>query len=211
VNEPQSQAALVIWCADPALRKRAVEPLADISHAIEPSWTLACERLRQEPCSALLMVVAEPDPQTASRITTVRDLAAAVCVWVGSNAPTGVVVEWMQRGAAAVASCQSPSSLLRDSIAATIQQRDANRRRREKRLRLTHRFGQLTDEERTILTLVYRGLTNQQIAEHLDLSLRTIESRRSRVAQKLEAKTFVELVTIVNDGVREGLLQVQGT
>ena len=52
----------------------------------------------------------------------------------------------------------------------------------------------LSEREREILTLFARGLTHRQIAEALRLSVKTVETYRSRLGDRFGARTRAELV-----------------
>ena len=52
----------------------------------------------------------------------------------------------------------------------------------------------LTDREREVLRLIALGHTNAEIAEQLYLSIRTVETHRAHIQQKLGASTRAELV-----------------
>lgn len=52
----------------------------------------------------------------------------------------------------------------------------------------------LSSRELEILTLFAEGSTNQEIAEKLFISIRTVESHKNHIMQKLELKTTVDLV-----------------
>jgi two-component system response regulator NreC len=65
----------------------------------------------------------------------------------------------------------------------------------------------LSDREREVLRLLARGHTNQEIAKMLYLSVRTIETHRAHIMQKLRLKTRAELVSYAID---QGLLQERG-
>ncbi|PLX11799.1 MAG: DNA-binding response regulator [Marinilabiliales bacterium] len=53
---------------------------------------------------------------------------------------------------------------------------------------------QLTKRESEILKLFAEGLTNKEIADQLYISIRTVESHKNHIMQKLEFKSTVELV-----------------
>jgi two-component system, NarL family, response regulator NreC len=57
----------------------------------------------------------------------------------------------------------------------------------------------LTDREREVLRLLALGHTNQEIAEMLYLSVRTAETHRARIMQKLRLSTRAELVRYAID------------
>ena len=57
----------------------------------------------------------------------------------------------------------------------------------------------LTHREIDVLRLLVRGNTNRQIAELLDLSIRTVESHRANLMGKLGLSSRVELVTYAEE------------
>jgi two-component system response regulator NreC len=57
----------------------------------------------------------------------------------------------------------------------------------------------LTDREVEVLRLIALGHTNSEIAEQLYLSIRTVESHRSHIQQKLRLSTRAELVRYALD------------
>lgn len=57
----------------------------------------------------------------------------------------------------------------------------------------------LSERETEVLRLLGRGLTNQAIAEELDLSPKTVATYRARVAEKLGLKTTAEFVQYAVD------------
>lgn len=52
----------------------------------------------------------------------------------------------------------------------------------------------LTNREQEIVTLVVDGLTNKEIADKLCISIRTVDSHKNNLMQKLHLKSSVELV-----------------
>jgi DNA-binding NarL/FixJ family response regulator len=62
----------------------------------------------------------------------------------------------------------------------------------------------LTDREREVLRLLALGHTNQEIAKMLFISVRTAETHRAHVMQKLRLSSRAELV---RHALREGLLE----
>jgi two-component system response regulator NreC len=65
----------------------------------------------------------------------------------------------------------------------------------------------LSDREREVLRLLALGHTNQEIAKMLYLSVRTVETHRAHIMQKLRLTTRAELVRYAID---EGLLEEPG-
>jgi two-component system response regulator NreC len=54
----------------------------------------------------------------------------------------------------------------------------------------------LSDREREVLGQVARGYTNQQIADEIGLSVKTVESYRARLMKKLGLKERADLVRL---------------
>jgi DNA-binding NarL/FixJ family response regulator len=63
-------------------------------------------------------------------------------------------------------------------------------------------FSVLTDREREVLQLVAEGHTTKQIASDLHVSVKTIESHRQNIMDKLEIRSIAELTKYA---IREGL------
>lgn len=56
---------------------------------------------------------------------------------------------------------------------------------------------ELTKREKQILDLVLEGLSNKDIAEKIDKSVRTVEAHRFNLMKKMDAKNLAELITKV--------------
>ncbi len=68
---------------------------------------------------------------------------------------------------------------------------------RQTRQRLQSRLLELTERERDVMRLVVEGLPNKLIADQLDISVRTVEVHRSRVFDKMDVKSAVELANLM--------------
>ncbi|HJW24379.1 MAG TPA: response regulator transcription factor [Rhodocyclaceae bacterium] len=68
------------------------------------------------------------------------------------------------------------------------------RTRRQRDTALSHRAGQLTPREREVMRLVVAGKLNKQIADELNISMKTVEAHRARVMEKMDVRTLAELV-----------------
>jgi len=68
---------------------------------------------------------------------------------------------------------------------------------------LARRAATLTTSEREVLLRVLEGMPNKQIAQELDIGLRTVELRRSEIMSKFQANSLPELVRMA---IRAGIL-----
>ncbi|HRT57673.1 MAG TPA: response regulator transcription factor, partial [Candidatus Paceibacterota bacterium] len=57
----------------------------------------------------------------------------------------------------------------------------------------TGTFAQLTDREREVLTLIAEGQSNKEIANHLGIGVRTIETHRERIMRRLNIHSVAGL------------------
>ena len=83
---------------------------------------------------------------------------------------------------------------LLEAIHAAVAQDRKARQERAELFQLQQRYASLTPREREVLSLVVSGLLNKQAAAELGISLVTLQLHRSKVMQKLAAKSFAELV-----------------
>ena len=68
---------------------------------------------------------------------------------------------------------------------------------RDRKRVVCERLGALTQREREVLDLVVAGKMNREIAEFLDISIKTVEAHRARLMEKLEVGSLAELVQAV--------------
>jgi DNA-binding NarL/FixJ family response regulator len=66
-------------------------------------------------------------------------------------------------------------------------------------------LGLLSGREREVFELLVRGFNNEDVASHLGISRRTVETHRSRILRKLHVHSAVELIRLA---ARHGLLGI---
>ena len=64
----------------------------------------------------------------------------------------------------------------------------------KQKLELRTQFTTLSDSERAVLDKMCVGMTNKEIAKELDVSVRTVESRRRRMLEKTQIRSISELL-----------------
>jgi len=86
---------------------------------------------------------------------------------------------------------------LLDSVHRAIEQ-DAQRRGKAMQLaEIENRLKQLTPREQEILNLVVSGKRNKTIAFDLDISQSTVEAHRSKVMEKMQARSLSDLMRMM--------------
>jgi RNA polymerase sigma factor (sigma-70 family) len=68
---------------------------------------------------------------------------------------------------------------------------------RDRKRVVSERLQALTQREREVLDLVVTGKLNREIAEALDISIKTVEAHRARLMEKLEVDSVAGLVQVV--------------
>ncbi len=66
-------------------------------------------------------------------------------------------------------------------------------------------FDTLTDREREVLTYIAQGSSNQQIADALTISIKTVNRHRENIMAKLNLHSRVELV---HYAIEKGLIEI---
>jgi len=66
---------------------------------------------------------------------------------------------------------------------------------------------QLTTREREVLQLIAEGNANREIARLLHISIKTVESHKAHIMEKLNLRTIAELTQYA---IRKGLIQLDG-
>lgn len=59
----------------------------------------------------------------------------------------------------------------------------------------------LTTREKEIITYIYKGLSNKEIAEDLFISPNTVKNHIYNIYKKLEIKNKVELIKLIDRGM----------
>ena len=120
-------------------------------------------------------------------------------IFLTGHADVPMAVDTVKRGAFDF--CEKPFSdnLLVDRVEQALAlskiRMDARHIHTERQTRLS----ELTDRERDVLQLVIEGLPNKLIADQLDISVRTVEVHRSRVFDKMNVKSAVELANLLRE------------
>lgn len=122
--------------------------------------------------------------------------ATTPVIFLSAHATVPIVVRAMKAGAfhffAKPFEEQSLWEVVQDAIASD---QDKCLKRQERQV-LEQRLADVSPFEREVLDLVLRGTPNREIAEKQNVSVRTVELRRSRLMEKLGAKTLADLVRI---------------
>ena len=108
-----------------------------------------------------------------------------------------MAVRAMQQGAADFLEKPFHPNQLRDSIHKAIEQNERCRQEQAQRADLDERLARLTPDEREVMQRIVAGKTNKVIAAELDISVRTVQFRRSSIMEKLQVKSRAALMELI--------------
>ncbi|GLR12569.1 MULTISPECIES: response regulator transcription factor [Chitinimonas] len=86
------------------------------------------------------------------------------------------------------------------SLVENCLQLDTERRAAwDSRRQIERRLAELTPREKEVMALFLDGKLNKQIADELDISMKTVEVHRARVLEKMGVKSAVELANLLKE------------
>jgi two-component system response regulator DctR len=120
-------------------------------------------------------------------------------IFLTGHADVPTAVNMVKRGAFDF--CEKPFSdnALVDRVEEALRRSAGCLAAQRARGALQNRLADLTERERDVMRLVAKGLPNKLIADQLAISVRTVEVHRSRVFDKMEVKSAVELANLLRD------------
>jgi FixJ family two-component response regulator len=119
-------------------------------------------------------------------------------VFITGHGDVSTTVQAMRCGAIEVLTKPLREQQLLDAVHLGIE-RDRGRRQRATLVaELEERCNSLTPRERELLALVVTGRPNKQIAHELKVSEMTVKVHRSQIMRKMQAKSLVDLVRMVD-------------
>jgi two-component system response regulator FixJ len=116
---------------------------------------------------------------------------------VTAFADTPLAVRAMRGGAVTFLEKPCSDHELWDAIRESLARDAAQRAAQATQQQFRDRLAKLTGEEQQVLDMLIEGKPNKLIAKELDVSLRTVESRRHNVFLKTGTSTVAELVRLV--------------
>ena len=117
-------------------------------------------------------------------------------IFVSGHADVPIVVRAFRAGALDFIEKPYNQQLLLDSVQQALATRAPTlAAHTDQRLHVVQeRLASLTPRERDVLLPLVRGYTNREMAEQLEISVKTIDLYRSRVMRRMQAETLAELV-----------------
>jgi FixJ family two-component response regulator len=187
---------------------RAITCLLESAGYIVEAFSSARDFLKREPHSGfgcLIVDLRMPEITGLGLLEALRRADNTLSViFLSGFGDVSSAVKAMKAGAFDFLTKPVDEQKLFQTIAEAVKKSGEARQVQREKKELRRRFARLTPREREVCGFVVRGLPNKQIAGELGIVEKTIKLHRSRVMEKLEASSLVELVRIV-DGTDEGM------
>jgi RNA polymerase sigma factor (sigma-70 family) len=115
-------------------------------------------------------------------------------VFITAHGDVPMAVRAVKKGAVDFIEKPFNDQQLIDLIGRALQQEEALQRDRQAETRATTRLDLLTPREKEVLELVVAGKLNKTIADQLGISIKTVETHRAKVMEKMQAKSLADLI-----------------
>jgi FixJ family two-component response regulator len=115
-------------------------------------------------------------------------------IFVSGHADVPIVVRAFKAGARDFIEKPYNEQLLLDSVQQALSSHEPKRGNGAGQGQLKERLDSLTPRERDVLPPLVQGYTNREIAEQLDISVKTVDLYRARVMKRMQAERLPDLV-----------------
>ncbi|EQM70243.1 response regulator transcription factor [Pseudomonas solani] len=115
-------------------------------------------------------------------------------IFVSGHADVPIVVRAFKAGARDFIEKPYNEQLLLDSVQQALSSSERKRSHGDGQSELQERLASLTPRERDVFLPLVRGYTNREVAEQLDISIKTVDLYRARVMKRMQAERLADLV-----------------
>jgi two-component system response regulator DctR len=129
-----------------------------------------------------------------------RGLTAALpVIFLTGHGDVPTAVATVKRGAFDFVEKPFSDNALVDRVEQALAASAAAILRRRAQRAMARALGELTERETEVMDRVIAGLANKQIADELDISVRTVEVHRARMFEKMNVRSAVELANLLRE------------
>jgi FixJ family two-component response regulator len=191
------EAELVIIVDDDFRVREALSELFASRNLESVAFRSAAEYLRfgdpNIPC-CLVLDVSLPDISGLELQNTLAPTQHPPIVFISGHGDIPSSVRAMKAGAVDFLTKPVDGEQLLQAINVALIRDRESRHNRAELAKLEERYASLTPREREVLPLVVSGLMNKQAAAELGISEVTLQIHRSKVVQKMKARSIADLV-----------------
>jgi two-component system, LuxR family, response regulator TtrR len=129
------------------------------------------------------------------KILVERDIFMPI-IFITGHGDVSLAVETMKQGAVDFLEKPFDEARIRDLISQHMEQAHDLFTESKIKNRVDKLFGKLTAREQQVLERIVAGRLNKQIADDLNISIKTVEAHRANIMDKLEVTTVADLLKI---------------
>lgn len=195
IHDPLKMLKFALFDSDPAAQaiwQSSVDPL---TFRFQTGTSL--ENLRNALYDETMVVVVDVSIAPVDFLTILSSCAMAqphhVYIGTGGMIAVNHIVELMQSGVAWMFDKPLRRNLINEAMPRIVEMANATFSQLKEYRRLCSLFQALTIREHEVLDLIMEGVSNKDSASQLQISVRTVESRRAKVYHKFETDNMVEL------------------
>jgi FixJ family two-component response regulator len=190
---------LIIIVDDDFRVREAISDLLTSRRFASVAFASAAEYLRfgnSDVPSCLILDLSLPDIDGLELQTAIAPTQHPPIVFISGHGDIPSSVRAMKGGAIDFLTKPINEEQLLQAVETALSQDRESRHSRAELAVLEERYASLTPREREVLPLVVSGLLNKQAAAALGISEVTLQIHRSKVMQKMKARSIAELVRI---------------
>jgi FixJ family two-component response regulator len=193
---PRSSTVFLI-AGDPAARRAMIARLKTMPWTFETCPSVEALLDRQPTGLACVLLDISQPATDLETLGQVRQAAQLPVVATSAKADVPLAVRAMKLGAHDFLDASCADTALAHALQEAFQWHEEHQRQIRRIHGIRRRLAQLSAGQREVLDLVVAGKTNPQIAEELDLTVRAVEVRRSKMMETMKAKSLAQLVRLV--------------
>ena len=183
------------------LRSRRLLPRAFPS--ADAFWAaIEAGEVRADDCACVLLDMRMPGMNGMAlfeRLVERGWIALMPVIFLTGNADVSTAVSAVKNGAFDFVEKPFSDNALVDRVIEALQRSARTLEAQALRQVVQRHLGELTEREVEVMQLIVAGRANKQIADSLDISVRTVEVHRSRVFDKMAVRSAVELANLLRD------------
>jgi RNA polymerase sigma factor (sigma-70 family) len=143
----------------------------------------------------LLLDMRMPGMSGLALLQKLRELGSTIpTIFLTGHGDVPMAVRALKAGAVDFLEKPYNDQVLLDCIHNALEQSAQIHQLQDEQRKIEKRFASLTPREQEVMAMVAKGLSNKQIGNSLSISIKTVETHRARIMEKMEAASVSHLV-----------------